>query len=712
MQSLFRTRRIDEGFLRHSEWSRKLGAPSMIGIAWMFSIPLCVFVLTPHSLSTLSGPSTTLAIILAFIVSISTMLHLAELSCAMPKNCSPYHFAFSTIGELPAFIFGWLSLTQSATISALLCNSWGRHMNLLTGGALHQISLVKWESTQQNSTILQQFLGEHVDVAALIAITLALPILFCSLTVVGTVSVCLVIVTCLILFSCSLVAFFHADTLNWMKTSFFANGYNGFLRSASTFLCLSIGVDTLSSLLEETSHPRKKIGSMFPLLTVIISLMVFIFSTVISLAIDPQRITERSTVPELFQLANVPTARYLMTVGSVCGLSGAVFVSFLPGSRIFSQLTNDHLLPLPRDSSHRPYTSIFFYSLLVFSLLFFHHKFLIDIAIFCTILRGIFVISLTHIQHFLPEPIGFTHESAHYKKIRIVSRGSNSIAITSSFASSISEAAVLQMKVAKTETDKLQNRLERRLTESSQLIGIPKSVSQYQTIERNSRPGSISSFAAVNKGHNCIEEACSHTGSYGSGRAHLYSRIDPDIPNVSVFNAKNAHRQYFPIDPVENHLTAVRTLMLFLILSTLLALLVTTLDFIHVSSIVLFICLSTLLLLNLVIICRLQTNDHICKRQAITPYFPYSTYFTLFILCLLLSSTKFRTLFWAIIWTFSGIIIYFLYGFKNSTERYSTNCVILENTDARRAEEEEQCEQIVDGERMTSLESQNTLNIE
>ncbi|CAJ0581778.1 unnamed protein product, partial [Mesorhabditis spiculigera] len=649
MDALFRTRRVDDAFLRHSD-------------------------LDP----------------------INSARHLRDFAPFSGAAYRALYFIGNYCGICGIYIYRWIRLTQAATVSALLCHAWSEHLNLLTGGALYPVALVEMSHLPRNGSALAQVFVEKFDVSSVVGMWLCIPLLFCSLTVLGTVSVSLMVVCSLVLSSCALVAFFHADTHNWLMAEFFTNGAQGLLQSSSLFLLLPFGIDALSSLLEETSHPRKKIGTMFPLLSVGLSLIVFIFSTVVSLTIRPDALRSAAILPELFRLANVPSASYLMAVCAFCGLSGSLLVSFLPGSRMLSQLTNDRLLPLPSDSARRPYTATLLYAVQVFVFLWLDQKVLLGSAAFLTTLRAIAIISLTQIQHYLPEPIGVPHETTHYRKIR-PSVGSTSVAISNSYSSSTSENVALQMKVAKSETEKYQKRLEKRMgSEASELLAVPRSVSQYHTIGGPPRENSISSFAAVNKGHNCVEEACSHTGSQGSGRVHLYARIDPDIPNVSVFNSKNANRQYAPIDPMDTHIFALKVLILFLTLSTLLSLVFTTLGRIHVSSIVLLFMLFSLLVLTLFMGLRLPTNDLVCRRQSSTPCFPYSTYGALFLLCTLLGSTTARILAVSTSWLVFGLLLYFGYGFRHSTERYSGPCLILQNEDARRASEEQQCERIVE----------------
>lgn len=68
LQKMLRTRRVDEQFLRHSEWARRLGVPLMVALAGIKSISMMLFIILPFSLTQVAGPSTVLAPIFAFLI--------------------------------------------------------------------------------------------------------------------------------------------------------------------------------------------------------------------------------------------------------------------------------------------------------------------------------------------------------------------------------------------------------------------------------------------------------------------------------------------------------------------------------------------------------------------------------------------------------------------------------------------------------------------
>ncbi|RCN39065.1 hypothetical protein ANCCAN_15009 [Ancylostoma caninum] len=87
------------------------------------------------------------------------------------------------------------------------------------------------------------------------------------------------------------------------------------------------------------------------MLVTFLSLFFFVVVMIFSLSTDVSKLPQNVLVPEMFSVLNVPAAkvhyeagfqrmRYMLTVSAVCGLSGAVLSSFLPGSRIINALSS------------------------------------------------------------------------------------------------------------------------------------------------------------------------------------------------------------------------------------------------------------------------------------------------------------------------------------------------------------------------------------
>ncbi|KAE9420814.1 hypothetical protein Angca_003969 [Angiostrongylus cantonensis] len=681
LRRLLREKLLTEKFLHHSELNRSLNIPFTVAIVCASSIPLLIFVLMPYSLTTLAGPSTILAVLLTFVIVLLSSAHLTELSCALPKSCVLYQFTFVMLGELPAFFGAWTTVLDSVCISTILCSSWSEHMNLLFRRSLHYYMSLPIPQRDSGMWVV----NETYDFTALCAVFVTVIILSCNLRVVGTVSLCLVIVSVLMTTSCTMVGFFHADPQNWINASFFGFGFRGVLRAICALSCAYAGVDATSYLFDETKSPRKNLPVLLPTLVAFLSIFFFIITMIFSLSTDVSKLPQKILLPEMLSVLNIQAVkshheagfnrmRYILTISAVCGLSGAVLSSFLPGSRMIDALSRDRLLPLPADMTRRPVISVFFFSIMVSFALLIHRDVLLQIVFFTSPLKMIITVSLVFLQHYRSEPIGMPHETSHYKSIRkkqVSITEDSSSTITNTFsqydtdsATTVDTSVYLQMAIAKHETLRHQRRLEKKLDQYilEKIPVMAKSVSHYNTMDPVTNSSNI---------HNCIADSCSmrDTGGEIQNYVHLYSQELPELPYVETFNAR---RPLTPTDSNKEFKKAKRVLVLFLIFTVLFSQIAVVFGFETVSSSVLLSLLFSVMIFSIILGNQLTTNDYLPRRQAKVPGFPYLSYVTLFTLIFALATTKLFVYGFYFLWLFIGLLLYFTYGFWNSSVRYSS----------------------------------------
>ncbi|CAI4223105.1 unnamed protein product [Auanema sp. JU1783] len=665
---IFRVRQADDGFFRHSEWVRRIGLPSSVSLVSIISIPLLVFVILPATLFSLSGPSTLISLIIAFLIVFLTANHLSELACAVPKNGVVYHFSFASIGELPAYTIAWISFLDSICVSNLLISAWSQHLNLLFRKGIHVVtSLELVHKDSENWLLTPQY-----DLLAVLSVVVSLFILCCSLKVMGTISICFLSVTILIIASCGMVAFFHADPQNWIDAPFFTHGYVGVLKGVCALLVAFCGVENTSYLLEETKNPRGRTPSLTSVLTVLLGIVFFFIIMIFSLATNVALVPSSTLIPEIFTVMNIPAARYMLTVASVCGLSGAVLSSFLPGSRILAVLAADGLLPFPSDSSLRsPIISIFFFSIFVSFSLLVKTEVTFGIVSFTTPIKYLIICSLTYIHHYTPEPVGIPHETSQYRKLAKRTRylsdtGSIVSAALEDSQYSMDTAVFVQMNIAHMEQRRLQRQLEQEQKEELEkqpVLG--KSVSQYQSLSNPKE------YSMENDSHNCIAHGCSppNTDDESIGNSHLYHREVPEIPYCSSFNG--SHRVSTPIDMNSEYRKAKAIFLLFLVSSFVFCFLLTHIAKHGISSYVLLSVLLSLCSVCFATIHHVPTNDYIFRRKWKTPLFPHATLLLIFSIIWAVSSTSFTVIVYSFVWLVCGWVLYFCYGFWFSVEQYN-----------------------------------------
>src|SRR3954453_8461102 len=116
-KGILRTKNVDdvinqnedpaEGETHHTRLSKRLTAWDLMGFGIGIVIGTGIFTLTGVEAKNHSGPAIVLSFAIAGIVSMLAALCYAELAAAVPTAGSSYTYAYTTIGEIFAWIIAW-----------------------------------------------------------------------------------------------------------------------------------------------------------------------------------------------------------------------------------------------------------------------------------------------------------------------------------------------------------------------------------------------------------------------------------------------------------------------------------------------------------------------------------------------------------------------------------------------------------------------------
>src|SRR6201982_1586840 len=137
--SLFRTKplstlleQIDEtgGLKRTLRW------PGLIALGIGAIIGAGLFARTPAAAAQNAGPGVILSFVIAAIGCAFAGLCYAEFAAMIPIAGSAYTYAYTTMGELIAWIIGWALIMEYALGAATVSIAWSEYLNNLLGGAI------------------------------------------------------------------------------------------------------------------------------------------------------------------------------------------------------------------------------------------------------------------------------------------------------------------------------------------------------------------------------------------------------------------------------------------------------------------------------------------------------------------------------------------------------------------------------------------------
>jgi len=136
--SLFRKKSLDALMAQANEkgLKRTLGAGNLIALGIGAIIGAGLFVRTAAAAGEHAGPAVTISFIIAAIGCAFAGLCYAEFAAMIPIAGSAYTYAYTTMGEIVAWIIGWALVLEYALGAATVSSAWSQYLNNLLNGAI------------------------------------------------------------------------------------------------------------------------------------------------------------------------------------------------------------------------------------------------------------------------------------------------------------------------------------------------------------------------------------------------------------------------------------------------------------------------------------------------------------------------------------------------------------------------------------------------
>lgn len=372
---------------------RTLTAFSLIMLGIGAIIGAGLFIRTAAAAANNSGPSVSLAYMLAGLGSACAGLCYAEFASKIPIAGSAYTYSYATMGEFVAWIIGWDLVLEYALGAATVAIAWSQYLNKLLGYIVidgHPLTLsYEWchspfQSAYDASGVIQEGI---LNVPAFVAVLLISVLLIrgisgSALFNNSIVVVKVAIVLLFILFGWQFInpenhtpyipeASVYIDNLG-IAHQF--GGVMGVLGGAGVVFFAFIGFDAVSTTAQETINPKKNmpigiLGSLI-ICTFLYILFSYVLTGVASTA-DFRNAGVEASVTYAIQahMIGYGWLAKLVTVAILIGLSSVLLVLLMAQSRIFYAMSVDGLLPKMFSELHpiykTPYKSNVLFVILV-----------------------------------------------------------------------------------------------------------------------------------------------------------------------------------------------------------------------------------------------------------------------------------------------------------------------------------------------------------
>jgi len=323
----------------------------MIGIASI--VGAGIFVLTGTAAAQYAGPGIVISLVFAGSACLCAALCYAEFASIIPDSGGAYNYAYATLGELVAWIVGWMLVLEYLFSSSVIAIGWSGYFGAFLSGFGVEIP-AEW---MQPPLIVRG--GELVASGAIlnlpaVLIVLALSaVLLCAIRESAIVSNILVIIKIGVVVLVIVFGMMYVNPDNWVplippNTGVTGEyGWSGIMRGAAVVFYAYLGFDIVASGASEARDPQRDapvaiVGSL------LICTVLYILMSLVLTGLVPY---PELNVPHPIYVAiaggGPPLAwlKLVVSIGAIIGLASCCLMGLYGQSRVFYSMSRDGLIP-------------------------------------------------------------------------------------------------------------------------------------------------------------------------------------------------------------------------------------------------------------------------------------------------------------------------------------------------------------------------------
>jgi APA family basic amino acid/polyamine antiporter len=322
-----------------------------------------IFVMTGHVAAQYAGPAVTLSIVLAGVTCAFAGLCYAEFASLIPIAGSAYTYAYSTLGEIFAWIIGWDLILEYSVGATTVAIGWsGYVVSFLKGIGVHfpaALADAPYAFDPKTGDWIRT--GSFFNLPALLIIALITYVLVRGIRESASVnSVIVFLKISIILVFVGAGLFFIKPELwkpfippNQGQSGFF--GWSGILRGAGVMFFAYLGFDAVSTAAQEAKNPKRDmpigiLGSLFACTAIYI-----VFSLVLTGVVPYTELNVTAPVAVAIDAMRLFWLSPLIKIAAIVGLMSVMMVQLMGQPRIFYTMAKDGLLPPAAAKIHPKY---------------------------------------------------------------------------------------------------------------------------------------------------------------------------------------------------------------------------------------------------------------------------------------------------------------------------------------------------------------------
>jgi APA family basic amino acid/polyamine antiporter len=342
---------------------RVLGPVTLTSLGIGAVIGAGIFVATGAAAHNTAGPALMLSYVVAGVTCIFAALCYAEFASMAPVAGSAYTYAYTTLGELLAWIIGWDLVLEYAVGAATVANGWSSYFqDVLKSFGITLPEAVRSAAWRYDADKGELFAtNSYINLPAIIIAAIVTAILVKGIRESAGFNALMVFIKVTAVLFVILVGAFFINSANWdpfapygwTGVSFFGipvlgetrgNDPVGMLAGAAIIFFAYIGFDSVSTHAEEAKNPQRDVPIGIITSLLICTVLYVGVVAVLTGMVKYDQLDVHAGVSDAFQRAGLPWAQLLIAAAGVAGITSVLLVMMLSGPRVFLAMARDGLV--------------------------------------------------------------------------------------------------------------------------------------------------------------------------------------------------------------------------------------------------------------------------------------------------------------------------------------------------------------------------------
>ncbi|XP_004442455.1 PREDICTED: cationic amino acid transporter 4 [Ceratotherium simum simum] len=337
-QKLNRLKTLEES-TRETSLQRHLTTLDLTLLGVGATVGLGLYVLTGTVVKEMAGPAVLVSFAVAGVASLLTALCYAELAACVPRRGSSYLFTYMFMGELWAFLIGWILILQCLTGGAAIARVWSSYLDAICSHHIRSFTVAHvgiWQVP---------LLAQYPDFLAAGILLLVSAFVSCGVRISSWLNhiflaVSLVVVLFIIILGCVL-----ARPHNWSaeEGGFAPFGFSGIMAGAATCFYAFMGFGAIAVSSEEAQNPKRAVPRAIAISVALVVGTNILVSTVLTLMVPWHSLDPDWALTDVFYQRGYSWAGFIVVAGSICAMTTVLFRYIFFLLHIISAMATDGL---------------------------------------------------------------------------------------------------------------------------------------------------------------------------------------------------------------------------------------------------------------------------------------------------------------------------------------------------------------------------------